>query len=87
MKPFVWLGILLVTLGALALVYQASPTPVKKNSLMSDRFMQPQRDMSEFPFRQYSAAWPWPEGLPCWSREARKVPQLDNRNSARLRVG
>ena len=62
MKPFVWLGILGDS-WQLASSVRASPTPAEKKSSMSDRFMQPQRGTNEFPFRPYSAAWLWREGI------------------------
>ena len=57
MKSIIWVGILLVVLGALALAYQRFTYTHRERVMDVGSMHITREDQTEFRFRQYSAGW------------------------------
>ena len=67
MKPIIWVGILLIVLGALVLAYQGINYTRQKKVLDVGSVHLTTETHERIPFLQYLEGWHWLEGSSCWS--------------------
>jgi hypothetical protein len=67
MKPIVWVGIVLVVLGALALAYQGINYTRQKDVLNLGSIHATTQAQERIPLLRYSECWLWLEDSHCWS--------------------
>jgi hypothetical protein len=87
MKSTNLIGIVLIVLGALALVYQGFTYTRQEKVLDVGRSTLPPRNMSTFQFRQYLAGWLWWAGSSYCLLAPGKLLSSKLNKVSRLRVG